>query len=61
MYTGESFSRSLCKEENNADTENKTENLSEEKQFWQVQTRTQSKAKQMKLRDLNKEKKRRRS
>ena len=48
---------SSSEEENNVDTEDEseTEKLSEEKQFWQVQTRAQSKAKQMKLRDLSKE------
>ena len=44
-------------EENYADSENETENLNEEKQFWQVQTRAQSKSKQMKLRDLSNERK----
>ena len=43
------------KEENNADSENETETPREEKQFWKVQTWAQSKAKQMKLRDLSKE------
>ena len=41
-------------EENNVDSENETENSSEEKHFWQIQIRTQSN-KQMKLRDLSKE------
>ena len=40
-------------EENNAGSKNETENSREEKQFWQVQTRAQSKAKQMKLRNLS--------
>ena len=33
------------KEENNADSENETENPREEKQFLEIQTRAQSKAK----------------
>ena len=41
-------------EENNANSKNETENHREEKRFWKVQIRAQSKAKQMKLRDLSK-------
>ena len=50
---------SSSEEEISVDTEDESEpeNISEEKQFWQVQTRAQSKAKQMKLRDLSKERK----
>ena len=42
-------------EENNANSKNETENHREEKRFWKVQIRAQSKANQMKLRDLSKE------
>ena len=47
--------RTSSEEENNADSENEAENPREEKQLWQKQARAQSKIKQMKLRDLSKE------
>ena len=47
--------RISSEEENNADSDNETENPRKERQLCQVQTRAQSKANQMKLRDLSKE------
>ena len=47
--------RNYSEEENNADSENERENPREKKKFWQVQTRAQSKTKQMKLKDVSKE------
>ena len=46
--------RISSEEENNADSKNETENPREDKQFWQVQTRAQLIAKQMKRREEDK-------
>ena len=47
--------RDSSNEDNNEVFESKTKNPREDKKFWQVQTKAQSKTKQMKLRDLSKE------